>query len=152
MFQKTQKNSQNHITLHGCKKSALTGIPHVTSSAETPPALTPVWIGHEDSETQRTGLQQLTIRSCHGLAQICSFASGAVNWELKSPCRGVGHQSSLLLPQTQSTSCHSKASNQSQTDQPHHLDWVKFPLSKPSGYMVWNYLLSPKHKATVKEA
>lgn len=47
---------------------------HVASTAQIPPALTLVWMRHEDSETQRTGLQQSTIRSCHGLAQICSFA------------------------------------------------------------------------------
>lgn len=125
---------------------------NVTSTAQAPPALTLVWMGHEDSEAQRTGLQQLTIRSCPGLAQICSFASRVLNWELTPPRRGVGEQPPLLLPQTQSTSHSSKASKLSHTGQPHHLDWVRFPLSKPYDCTVWNYLLSPKHKAAVKEA
>lgn len=64
----------------------------------------------------------------------------------------TGEQSPLLLPQTQSTSHSSKASKLSQTGQPHHSDWVRIPLSKPSDCMVWNYLLAPKHKAAVKEA
>lgn len=47
---------QKRLTVHGWKKSALAGIPDVTSTAPTPPALALVWMGCEGSETQRTDL------------------------------------------------------------------------------------------------
>lgn len=53
---KNMQNVKPPDFFHGWKKSALGGTPDVTSTAPTPPALTLVWMGCEDSETQRTGL------------------------------------------------------------------------------------------------